>query len=361
MTMPSTEDRSPARVVDASVHPFFRSNQELRDYLPEGFKARGYPDVESSWYQAPRGDYHSELYGDGYPGSDPETVAHHLFEESGVDVAVLNPLTRGNIPDYVLNSVICAATNEWLADRWLSSSSSFRGTIRVNPEDAAASVAEIERWAKDPRMVQVGVPLQSREPYGKPQFRPIWEAAAQHGLPVAVRTTGGTGVEFPPTPTGHALTYPHYAAYAPLNFFVHLANLIIEGVFQDMPDLVFIFADGGADILTPMMWRLDSQWLAVRDHTPWVTEYPSSYLRRHARFCTRSIEGPFNAAMAQPWFEQTEKEELMVYGSHYPFWYWQKPEEIPEGLSGEQREKLLGGNAAALYKHDSATTVELPA
>ena len=154
-----------------------------------------------------------------------------------MDYAILNPLTRGNIADYLLNSRICAAVNDWLLDRWLEPDTTgrFLGTIRVNPEDVRGAVAEIERLADHPKMVQVGVPLQSREPYGKPMFEPIWEAAAAHGLPVAVHINGGNGVDHAPTFAGHAYTYPGYAAFMPLNSFVHLATLIIEGMFGRHP------------------------------------------------------------------------------------------------------------------------------
>ncbi len=209
-------------------------------------------------------------------------MARHLFTDGGADYALLNPLTRGNIADYLLNSRICAAVNDWLLDRWLEPDTTdrFRGTIRVNPEDVAGAVAEIERLAGHPKMVQVGVPMQSREPYGKPMFEPIWEAAAGHGLPVAVHINGGNGVDHAPTFAGHAYTYPGYAAFMPLNSFVHLATLIIDGMFGRHPDLRFVFADGGYDILTPLMWRLDTFWMSMRDQTPWVDRYPSEYLRR---------------------------------------------------------------------------------
>jgi len=100
-------------VIDAGVQPHFRYNAEIRRYLSPTHKLRSIPDVEQQWYQAPGGDYRQDLYGDGYPGSDPDTLARHLFTEGGVDYAILNPLTRGNIADYLLNSRICAAVNDW--------------------------------------------------------------------------------------------------------------------------------------------------------------------------------------------------------------------------------------------------------
>jgi len=106
-------------IIDANVQPYFRYNAEIRRYLSPAHKLRSIPDVEQQWYQAPGGDYRQDLYGDGYPGSDPDTVAGHLFTEGGASYAILNPLTRGNIADYLLNSRICAAVNDWLLDRWI--------------------------------------------------------------------------------------------------------------------------------------------------------------------------------------------------------------------------------------------------
>jgi uncharacterized protein len=337
-------------VVDTSVQPHFRSNAELRDYLPRAYRYRGIPDVEVPWYQAPGGDYHETLYDGAYPSSDPQTVAQHVLRDRGVDVAILNPLTRGNLPDHRFNTVLCAAVNEWLVERWLDSGvEGFLGTLRVNPEDPVAAVREIERWADHPKMVQIGVPLQSREPYGKPQFQVIWEAAATHGLPVAVRITGGAGLEHPPTPAGHTRTYPHYAAYTPLNFIHHWASLVMEGTFSRFGDLIFVFADGAIDMLTPIAWRVDTLWRSLRDETPWVEKYPSKYLLDHVRFCSSSLDGVLRAPFASEWLDQMSKADLLMFASNYPHWSLTSPSDLPRALNTEQREKILWRNADRLY------------
>jgi predicted TIM-barrel fold metal-dependent hydrolase len=338
-------------VIDANVQPHFRYNAEIRRYLAPAYKLRAIPDVEQQWYQAPGGDYRADLYGDHYPGSDPETVCRHLFDESCADIAILNPLTRGNIADYLLNSRICAAVNDWLLDQWIDADATgrLRGTIRVNPEDPRGAVAEIERFAGHPNLVQVGVPLQSREPYGKPMFEPIWEAAEAHNLPVAVHINGGNGVDYPPTFAGHASTYPGYAAFMPLNFFVHLATLIIEGVFGRHPRLRFVFADGGYDILTPLIWRLDTFWMSMRDQTPWVDRHPSEYLRDHVRFCTSAFDGPTDPQQAQRWLTFSDKADLLMYGSGYPHWSTCESADAVAGLDDVQGEKVLWRNASDLY------------
>jgi predicted TIM-barrel fold metal-dependent hydrolase len=166
---------------------------------------------------------------------------------------------------------------------------------------------------------------------------------------VAVHINGGNGVDHPPTFAGHAFTYPGYAAFMPLNGFVHLATLIIEGMFGRHPELRFVFADGGYDILTPLMWRLDTFWVSMRDQTPWVDRYPSEYLRHHVRFCSSAFDGPTDETLAERWLDFTDKADLLMYGSSYPHWSTSTPGAVVAGLSDEQREKVLWRNASDLY------------
>jgi len=115
-------DGTTTPVIDASVHIFSRSNKDLRSFLREPFKSRGFPDYEMDWYGAPGGEYASKTEGPDrqYPGSDPDFVGKQLFDERGVDVAILHPMTRGIMPDRHLGTAIAAAHNELMVSRWLS-------------------------------------------------------------------------------------------------------------------------------------------------------------------------------------------------------------------------------------------------
>ena len=344
----------PRRIVDASVHVFFKRNGEIRDFLREPFRSRGIPDVEMDWYGAPDGEYSADVIArsDGYPGSDPAQVGRHLFEEQGVEVAVLHPMTRGNLPDRHLTNAVLAAHNEMLATRWLDDPAHgprFRGTIRVNPADVEGALAEIERWASHPRMVQLGVPLQSHELYGKPQFMPIWREAAKRGLPVAVHIETGTGIDHAPTPSGHPRTYAQYASFMALNYLYHLLNMIAEGVFESLPGLKFVWADGGADLVTPFIWRMDTFGRPHLEQTPWAPRIPSAYLPEHVRFVQSRLDGAAPAEIAGEWLELTGKSDLVLYGSSYPHWGMSTADALPAGLTGEQREKILWKNADRLY------------
>ncbi len=81
----------------------------------------------------------------------------------------------------------------------------------------------------------------------------IWEAAAAHGLPVMVKLDGGSGVDFAPTAVGYPHHFIEYSVLAPINFAYHLISMISEGVFERLPDLRVVFADGGHDMLGPLV------------------------------------------------------------------------------------------------------------
>src|ERR1700722_2036030 len=107
-------------LIDASVQTFFKSDGDLRTYLDEPFKSRGYPHVDVSWF-APPGPRYAEGTGnvDGsHPGSDPEAVGRAILDEGGFDFAILHPMTAASIlPDWHLGSAILSATNQMLVER----------------------------------------------------------------------------------------------------------------------------------------------------------------------------------------------------------------------------------------------------
>ena len=124
-------------VIDASVHIFCQSNKDLRqNFMQEPFRSRGFPDYEMDWYGAPGGEYANGHRGPR-PASTPartrESSAEHLFDERGVDVAILHPMTRGIMPDRHLGTAIAAAHNEMMVTRWLEHDDVRRQVPRHHP------------------------------------------------------------------------------------------------------------------------------------------------------------------------------------------------------------------------------------
>jgi predicted TIM-barrel fold metal-dependent hydrolase len=257
------------------------------------------------------------------------------------------------MPELDFGSAICSATNRWLAETWLDAAGSkgrFLGSIRVNPEDPEGAIAEIERWVSNPRMVQVAVPLEAHKPYGGRQYFKVWETAARYGLPVAVHSDGGAGIDFFPTPNGYPRHFIEYNTMVSMNPFYHISSLIAEGVFERLPDLKFVFADGGHDMLIPLIWRMDQDWPVSGWQIPWVSKRPSHYLQAHVRFCTTRLEGPpLNEAIVGQWEATGQLGELLMFASNYPHWSTMSPSDLPVSLSEPVRRRILGQNAAEYY------------
>ena len=250
-------------------------------------------------------------------------------------------------------AAIARATNEWLNERWLGAESSVRlyGSIRVPVTVVPDSVSEIERWAGDPRFVQVAVPLRTMAPYGDEQYFPIWEAAVRHGLPIFVRDDGPrANMEPPATPVGTPVHFPEFYSITPLATIVHISSLITSGVFDRLPGLLFVFGDGGVDLARPMLWRVDKDWRSGRLEIPWVTELPSSYLRDHVRFISQAEDGrPDGRTISEEQIRIAEAADLVLFGSHYPFWDQLDPRTALADWPPEAAAKVLGENAVAAY------------
>src|SRR5258708_19557458 len=151
------------RIIDSSVHMFFRKGGEIREFMNEPYKSRGIPDVEMDWYGAPGGEYDPDIAKrseGGYPSSDPSLVSEHLFGEQGVDIAILHPMTRGNLPDRHLTNAVLSAHNKMLVERWLekwNSHKRFRRTIRVYPDVQKAAILQTRLCNATPYIYQYHV------------------------------------------------------------------------------------------------------------------------------------------------------------------------------------------------------------
>ncbi|MDI2034185.1 amidohydrolase family protein [Paenarthrobacter nitroguajacolicus] len=350
-----------APIIDTCVTPFWRSEVEPHLWMSEPWASKRHmPGVLRQMYTAPTGiapygEYLEEARPDddasALPGSSVSKILAKL-DRDNARVGVLSPLTRGPQPDIDMATELCAATNQWLANTWLDAPDSgdrFLGTIRVNPSDPDKAVAEIEKWADHPHMVQIGVPLDAWRPYGHRNYFPIWKAAAELKLPVVIHADGGAAANYKPTMAGYPTKHIEYASQENISGLYHLASFILEGVVDRLPDLRVVFGDGAFDLLMPFLWRMDGDWGISRHETPWVSDTPSEHLD-HFRFRTSRFEAPTDQASEKAWLEVSRAEELLIYGSNYPHWSSMSPADLPSGLSSEGRERILSRNAADLYE-----------
>ncbi len=242
---------------------------------------------------------------------------------------------------------LATAVNRWLQEEWLEKDERLLGTAVIAPQHAASAVEEVARVAEDGRFVQLALPARSTEPYGSQRYWPIWEAAAEHGLALAI-TYGGASLT-PPTPVHWPSSFFELYADAPLQFGTHLTSLAFSGIFERCPDLRVVLVESGWTWLPQLLWRIDWEWKSSRREVPWVKEAPSDYVRRHVRVTSDPIDAPEELSQLAQVVEQLESDDILLYGSDHPRRHAVGADELVSLLSPEQADKLLWRNAVETY------------
>jgi predicted TIM-barrel fold metal-dependent hydrolase len=341
------------RIVDADVHPLPRGPDELREHLPPSWRnvpeqlIASYPLV---LYLPPTQPLRRDAVGPNgeIPGSDPSFTERQLFDEAGVDIAILLPLVRNHAnPDY--ESALCQATNEWLAATWLGAYNThgrYRGSINVCANDPLAAAREIERWGGHPFFAQVRLNAYAGLPYGDPFYDPVYAAAARHRLPVAVHFSKGSGTSLL-TPVGFSSYFFEHHALYPTTYAAHLVSLLCNGTFDRFPDLRFVFVEGGFGWVLPVLTRLEAGWSELEQEVP-ARRRLSDYLYEHVRFTSQPIEEPERHHLLKL-FEWVDAERLLLFASDYPHWDFDDPKQVLARMPKGSRDRIFRDNALELY------------
>ncbi len=356
----SAEQETKLKFVDCDIHPVPKSPDALKAFLParwqKHFSTYGshsrepFADTIAYPRMAPaiaRAD--AWPANGGPPGSDLDFMREQHLDLYGVEYGILTPLaTRG--PDQrnlEYGAALCTALNDWQVECWIRPEPRLRGSILVPQEDPPAAIAEIERRADDPNFVQVMLPPRTDEPLGRRRYRPIFAAAVAAKRPVALHI-GGQG--------GHAVTGSGWPSYYIEEHHSNLqtmqsliASLVIEGVFEELPELKVILIESGFAWVAPFCWRLDNQWRRYRDEVPHLKRPPSEYVRQHVWYTTQPIDEPERSRDLLTVLEWVGIDRLM-FSTDYPHWDFDDPYHVFNvGISEQQKQSIFRGNAKAMY------------
>jgi predicted TIM-barrel fold metal-dependent hydrolase len=248
---------------------------------------------------------------------------------------------------------LASGVNRWLQAEWLDRDPRLLAGAVVTPQYAPGAVEEIERIAADRRFVQVLVPGRSEDGYGNHRYWPIWRAAVENDLAVAI--TFGGGALSPPTAVGWTSNYFETYILAAQLFQTQIMSFIASGIFDELPELRIVVLESGWTWLPAVMWRMDGCWKHLRRETPWVKELPSEYVRRHFRFATAPVDAPETAAQLADVLEQLGSQELLMYSSDFPHKYGSDSSTLLEVAGPEQAERIRWTNASECYGLEART------
>ncbi len=346
-------------IADCDIHPAQRTPHDLDPFLP-----RRWQEHAAAFGAIRRMGMAS---GPAYPKSQPNASrrdalppeggrqgsslafmqAQHL-DPNNVVLGVLNPLNSGQgVSNPDLSAALCHAINQWQVAEWTSKDSRLKASVVVPYEYADVAAAEIRHWAGHKDFVQVLLLSRTAEPLGNRRYWPIYQAAAEAGLPVAVHAFGYGGA--PITSTGWPSHYIEEMTGHAQSSQAGLSSMVLEGVFERFPTLRVLMVEAGFAWAPSLAWRLDKVWQTLRAETPHLKRPPSEYLRQQVWWTTQPMEEPEpreHLLDTMGWMGW----DRLLFATDYPHWDFDDPAyALPLRIIETQRSAFFLGNARAVY------------
>jgi uncharacterized protein len=293
----------------------------------------------------------------GLPGSHYETTRDQLLDPHDVARAVLS-FDIGDIgghPNPYLASALCRAANDWTVSRWIEESGDPRlyTACLVPTQIVEDGVREIHRMAENPRVVEaLMVSNGLGMPFGHPVYHPIYAAAEECGLPIAMHNGGDL---WHGTTQAIAGGVPHTRfelhTLSPQHSMQHLSSFIAHGVFEKFPKLKLMVIEAGVAWLPWLMWGLDRQYGELRRESKLLRRLPSEYLRDHVVLSTQPLEMSDSRGDLLECLEAAGgMEDMLVFASDYPHWDGDEPSYIARRLPESWWDKVFHDNALDLLR-----------
>lgn len=344
-------------VVDTDIHPAVDSERVLQR-LPEPWRTRysgGNRGPGNLGWWNPMGVERADVkLEDGRRvHGDPDLLLELFFDEHGIDYGVFLPggilhIAQSPEPDYA--AAVISAVNDVYVEEWLPRSPRFLNSIGVYAHVPEMAVAEIHRLGGHPQVVQVQMPSGASTPMGQRIYHPIYEAASEYGLAIAIHPgTEGVGLSGPPNAAGYPTSYFEWHTTLVNSYIAHLTSMLAEGVFTKFPDLHFVMVEGGISWLPPILWRLDKNWKALHSTIPWLNELPSEIAARNIRLTTQPLEEPPDDEHFHQMLDMFAAEQMLMFSSDFPHWDGDAPDFAVRQFPEKLRSRIMGGTAAELY------------
>jgi predicted TIM-barrel fold metal-dependent hydrolase len=352
--------RSRLAIADCDIHHSPRDFKLLYPYLETRWREHldqfgqrprqgnaGGPQFPKSQPDASRRDAWPP--GGGRPGSDLDFMRTHHLDTNNIELGILAMIRPhpGGYQNLDLSAALCRAINDWQVAEWTGPEKRLKASIVIPYEDADASVAEIERWAGHPDMVQILLLSRTVEPLGHRRYWPIYRAAAEAGLPIGIHAFGNGGT--PTTGTGWPSFYMEDMVGHSQSCQSMVSSMVLEGVFAHAPNLRVVLIEAGFAWLPSLAWRLDRVWQTLRGETPAVTRPPSEIIREHFWLTTQPMEEPDqpgHLADTIGWIGW----DRLLFATDYPHWDYDDPQQaLKLATTPEQRQDFFLDNARRLY------------
>jgi predicted TIM-barrel fold metal-dependent hydrolase len=237
---------------------------------------------------------------------------------------------------------IAESYNEWLMDFHDYNSKRYvvLPVISVlNPEGAAEDIRRYAKRGVKGFMMGSSVPVGMN--YGDPMFDPIWAAAVECGVPLAMHTTTGKFKRL-------SYAYPRAQSFdaGQLEIQTSLAEMVFGGIFDRFPELKIIAAEFDIGWVT-YVWQKNQTY----DPRSGLKMSPAEYLQRNVWF---TFQNDRAGCLTAPYFGH----DKFLWSSDFPHGVCTWPDSPllydrqTEGLSEDIKLKIARQNTIDLYNLD---------
>lgn len=281
-------------------------------------------------------------------------------ERDGVDAEIIFPnkgLSMWATSDAEFAMAQCRVYNDWAWETFGPYNDRMAPMAAVATGDFDGAMAEIQRVAK---MGFRGLALPCKPIFGphdadhpnynQPEFDPMWALIQETGLPITFHISTGRD---PRASRGNGGAVINYVSHSLAPTIEPVANMCASGVLERFPRLKFAAIECGIGWVA---WALEAMDEAYKKHHMWafpkLKALPSEYFRQHG-FASFQ-EDPAGLDLA----EKYNLVDNFLWANDYPHHEGTWPhsaaaiERTMGGLKEEQRAKILGLNAAQLFKFD---------
>lgn len=285
----------------------------------------------------------------GRPGSSLSFLQTQHLDAHNITLGVLAMIRPhpGSFMNTYLSEALSRAMNLWQVAEWTSLEPRLKASLLIPYEDGEASAAEIRHWAGHKDYVQALMLSRTAEPAGQKRYWPIYQAAAEVGMPIGVHAFGFGG--YPVSGSGWPSFYMEDMVGHAQSSQSMLTSMVMEGIFERFPGLKIVLIEAGFGWLPPLCWRLDKLFHRMRAELPHLKRPPSEYLRDHVWITSQPMEEPDNRLRVLDTIDWMGWDRLL-FATDYPHWDYDDPAMVlPRGVPEAKRRAFFMDNARAVY------------
>lgn len=349
-------------IVDCDVHPMYERFEDLVPYMSATWR-RYFEDRGVRTYARARDRYNhpNKTYRvDALPergraaGSDRDFLLSTHMQRFGIAGALLLPqqpygVTAWGNADAAY--AFLAASNDYFREAWVEYDDRFSLAVTVSPHDPVAAAAEIRRHAGQPGVIGVQLLLLDKM-MGDASFDPIYEAACESGLPIAVHQSGSEGCYHTSQVVAGGVPRSYGERHVVLTQVgsANVVDMIVSGVFERFPDLRIVMVEWGFSWLSPLVARMDLFWERDTGAAPLIKRPPGDYVQAHFTFTTQPLDEVETREERAALFAADGLDRMLLFSSDYPHYDTDDPgfvikSRIPEAI----RDAVCYGNAVQTF------------